>query len=122
MWDVRTISNASSPLIYKGHAYANRIHRVACVELETGKLKWEQKKCGVASVASPVIADDKIYFLGGDRNGKSFMMVAADPEKFTRLGLMPLKVARCSSPAIAEGKVYLRLRNAVACFDLTPPH
>ncbi len=117
IWGVPTITNASSPLVYDGHVYANRIHRIVCVELHSGTVKWDQK-CDIASVASPVIADGKIYCVAGDRGGKGFLMIAADPEKFALLGTVALKIARCSSPTIVAGRAYLRLRNGVACFDL----
>jgi outer membrane protein assembly factor BamB len=120
MWAVKFIRNASSPLVYKGRVYGNRIHRLVCVELDSGKVLWNQK-CAIASVASPVIADGKIYCVSGNRDGKGLLMIGADPRKFALLGEAALPIARCSSPTIVAGRAYLRLRNAVACFALTAP-
>ena len=40
------------------------------------------------------------------------------PEKFDLLAKHKLKAASCSSPVIVEGRMYLRLEDGVACYDL----
>jgi len=46
-------------------------------------------------------------------------MLQANPEKFVSLGAFSPGVAMMSSPAVANGKLYLRLLDGVACYDLT---
>jgi hypothetical protein len=53
-------------------------------------------------------------------DGESTVYFRANPEKYELLGKAKLTQAICSAPAIVDGKMYLRLDNAVACYDLTP--
>lgn len=46
-------------------------------------------------------------------------MYKPTPEKFEELGRFNPVVANCTSPVIANGKLYLRLEDGVACYDLT---
>ena len=51
----------------------------------------------------------------------TFLMIAAAPTEFRLLAKMNLRLARCSSPVIVDGRLYLRLRTAVACYDVRDP-
>ena len=47
-------------------------------------------------------------------------MVRASPEKFELLGeVKNTKALDCTSPAIVNGRMFLRMKTNVACFDLT---
>ena len=49
-------------------------------------------------------------------------MIRATPEKFELLGKVSDSGASdVTSPAIAGGKMYLRMKTCVACYDLTKP-
>ena len=63
---------------------------------------------GYGTIASPVLADGKIYHLSG--NGKELIMFRAAAGKFELLGKAPVNALYCTSPAIAHGRVYLRRR------------
>jgi hypothetical protein len=45
-------------------------------------------------------------------------MLKATPEKYTPLGLFNPESCPLASPAITGGKMVLRLRDGVACYDL----
>ncbi len=131
---------AGSPLIYQDHVYAVTNDMLQCSHLKTGALKWQEKMNG--NYCSPIVVDGKIIHNTGHAwYPISTLMFKASPEKFESLGRFPYdpklgeyqpkrQVATCSSPAVADGKLYLRcggsaldveaaLGDCVACFDLT---
>jgi outer membrane protein assembly factor BamB len=122
-----------SPVVYEDHLYWLRNFYDGpvwhCVDMKTGAVKWTEQKPPIPSdcnCSSPVLADGKIILpigLGHAAlaNGTPYQveMLKATPEKFLQLGAFEPKVAPMSSPAVAGGRLYLRLVDGVACYDLT---
>jgi hypothetical protein len=85
--------------------------------LKTGEIKWEAGSAW--ELHSTIAADGKIF---GTRNiggvYPHLMMFKATPEKFELLGLGKDIVAQGPSPSIANGRLYMRLRDCVACYDI----
>jgi len=117
LWTQKFTDRGASPLIYDGHVYAiggRGNGRGMCVELATGTLKWDQKLAGT-EISSPVGIHGKVLSVVGT----SLYLLKATPEEYTLLGQVNLGIETCTSPAIVDGKIFLRLRSTVACFDLT---
>jgi outer membrane protein assembly factor BamB len=114
VWEVDLKDRGASPIIHDGHVYGIAKGRAVCVELETGTVKWDQK-AKIAEISSPILADGKIFIYGGG----GIMMIGADPEKCTMMGTMKCPLAVCTSPAIMDGRMYLRMKDSVACYDFT---
>jgi outer membrane protein assembly factor BamB len=119
---------ASSPLVYDGHLYwffnwyGGDVW--SCVDLKTGALKWQARSKIPAScpASSPVAVDGKIIHpIGNGHDADRFQveMLRATPEKYDLLSAFSPGVTAFSSPAVAGGKLYLRLWDGVACYDLT---
>ena len=104
-------------VIYDGHVYAFGPGVAACLELATGKVNWEQKKTAHRGVRSPVLADGKII----TSTGVAIQVIRATPEKYDVLGETRLPLCEYASPAVADGRLYLRQLKNVACYDLTRP-
>jgi outer membrane protein assembly factor BamB len=104
----------ATPIIYEGHVYLTGGDKHLCVELESGEMKWEELK--KSNISSPVLVDGKIYTL--QNNGSSLMMIEANPVGYTELGSAKLGALACPSPVIADGRVYLRLKDRLACYDI----
>ena len=104
-----------------------------CLDLNTGETKWKGDDYAadghVGGVfASPLVADGKLFNTIGavhnDRNDhedvNSLEMVSAAPDgKYQRLGKFSPRICLMTSPALANGRLYLRLEKGVACYDLT---
>ncbi|MBI3832158.1 MAG: PQQ-like beta-propeller repeat protein [Planctomycetes bacterium] len=93
-----------------------------CLDMKTGALRWTQALPGETLCNVTALADGKIVnIFGKGHYDGSFQveMVKATPEKYIQLGLFNPKVNVYSSPAIAADKLYLRLVDGVACYDLT---
>ncbi len=116
VWDIPFTDRGASPVIHEGHVYiiGGRSNAHAkCIELATGKELWDEKLPNT-EVASPVVVDGKILIVVKS----SLFMIQADPRKYTLLGRFNGHVVPGTTPALVDGKMFLRLSDAVACYDL----
>jgi outer membrane protein assembly factor BamB len=115
----------TSPLVYRDHAYSVGYCTIGCYDLKTGAVKWEKANETVGESGSPIEADGKIIAVGVGGKGaevwdrSNVIMFRATPEKYEELGRFESNFAHCPSPAIADGKLYLRMKDGLACYDLT---
>ena len=112
-----------SPIIYKdhvyacGHAYGSDVDTV--LDLKTGAVTLKQATKGGAC-STGAIADGKIIFVcdSGYKVGR-LIVFKTTPDKFEEVGELPNQdVVACTSPAFADGKVFVRMPTAIACYDL----
>jgi len=120
LWSLPYSDRGASPVIHDGFVYAiggwQKPHAV-CVGLETGKVAWEVK-VPETEISSPIVADGKIWHNFGMFENTSLYCLRATPEKYVLLGKAPIPVVTATSPAIVDGRIYLRLLDAVTCYDL----
>jgi outer membrane protein assembly factor BamB len=119
LWTREATDRAASPVVFDGHVYAvagggnGHGARLLCVHLDTGKVAWDET-IDFAEVSSPVVADGKLFAVCG-----TFLWVLqAGPEKYSVLSRADCRVTLCTSPALADGRLYVRQATAVACYDL----
>lgn len=132
VWSTRPGGRGASPLVYQGMVYAvcgNRPTVVRCHDLKTGEQKWDATGAFFNECGSTTLADGKI-FSGGQRGRKNsaetaIFMFKASPEKYEQLGKVrmakPTERVRSwnfTTPAVADGKMYVRWWNRIACYDL----
>jgi outer membrane protein assembly factor BamB len=124
IWYKASDSDAGSQLVYEGCVYHTGGHcyspQLRCLDLATGETKWERGGPEVRA-PSPVLADGKIFApLDGAEGWSSTSVIMVKPlsEKYIELGKFNPKAASCASPAIVGGRLYLRLVNCVACYDI----
>ena len=101
-----------------------------CFDLKTGDMKWAGKPYAYGDcdnvISRPALADGKIFNTLGrahnDRNDHedtfNIEMVGAGLDQYSRLGVFGPRIACMSSPAIADGRLFLRLEKCAACYDL----
>ena len=89
---------------------------VPLVTLADGTTVWKEKVKNSVGWSSPVLVDGKLITLLGRGD---VLMHRAAPEKFAKLAQVNLAGLQWSSVAVVDGKLYLRTRNTVACYDLT---
>jgi len=112
LWAVdRCREGSTSPLIVGDHVYVVG-SRTFCVEWATGRVAWESRAAGY--IASPLAADGKII----GTNGEEFFMFKAAPDAYASLGRVRVNMLHCASPALTDGRLYVRLEDSVACYDL----
>jgi outer membrane protein assembly factor BamB len=101
---VRGAPNRSTPLLLNDLLYVAGGNGVAtCVEPKTGTVVWQERLAG-DFVASPVAAEDRVYFF--NRDGAGFVMAAGRQAKV--LGRNQLGDGCMATPAIAGKALYAR--------------
>lgn len=88
----------------------NDIGIITCRQPQTGKVIWQQRVPGTF-FGSPVCAGNTIYAMS--QKGEVVSIAAAD--KFQLLGRTPLGEKCNSTPAIADGKMFLRTYTHLYC-------
>jgi outer membrane protein assembly factor BamB len=111
------LTNGASPVVYGGCAYVAGSRMVACVKLADGAVAWKAEDKGVDGWCSPVVADGKLICY----SGRGVQVIRATPDKYVALGFSPLPYLQYTSPAVANGKLYVRWQKGAACFDLAAP-
>jgi outer membrane protein assembly factor BamB len=118
LWETHGGDRGGSALIYRDSVYfgGNHLPGIQCMDVKTGEIKWKAQHAATESV-TPVAADGKIFFNTGE---PGVIMFRATQEKFDKLGEMAAgdQVTICTTPAIANGRMYLHERSRVSCYDL----
>ena len=85
-----------------------------CVELATGKVKWEQPGFGAGNV---ILAADTLIALSDDGQ---VVAVEATPAAYHELARAKVLKGKCwSTPALSDGRLYVRSTKEGACLDLS---
>lgn len=124
IWKLDYSIQPSTPVVFRDHLYgiASQSGPLFCVELATGKTKWatpEKENYGATgfNTASCIVADGKVFI---DGHPDQLSIVRAAPDRFELLG--KVKVApgnlRAATPTIADGRLFLRAKDALVCYDL----
>jgi outer membrane protein assembly factor BamB len=79
-----------------------------CLDAATGKLHWKQRLDG-SYRASPIAAEGRIYFL----SMSGLATVIAAGSNFEKLATSEIQDEFIASPAVSDGKIYLRGRKAL---------
>jgi outer membrane protein assembly factor BamB/precorrin-6B methylase 2 len=100
------------------HAYVGAGSAVLCVELETGKVVW-QERGAVGGAVSMAAAEGKLYLLS--QKGEA-ALIEASPKGYTLKGRLQLPDAiakpGATAPVIAGGRLYLRDDDRLFCYAI----
>ena len=104
-WSIRKNVPLTPSLLVSGdELYMVSDHGMAsCLDAKTGEAHWQERLGGNFS-ASPILADDKVYFLSEE--GVGHVVKAA--KKFERIAKNDLKERTLASYAVAEGALFIR--------------
>ncbi len=83
-----------------------------CAEAKTGKAAWAERVFDGDVTASPILVGDKILMI----SEKGDVAVLKADDKFEEPTKVSLGEAVYASPAIADGRVYIRGVNTLFCF------
>ena len=114
-----TAFDGSTPVIYEGYVFQPGVRYAGagfCRDVKTGELKWQSNIGGQCT--SAIAADGKIFGVYGYPR---LIMFKATAERVELLGLgSPTDIApQGCTPSIANGKLFVRLKDCVACYDIT---
>jgi outer membrane protein assembly factor BamB len=100
-----------SLLLHNGLIYAvNDEGLMRCYNADSGDIVWEQD-LDTKFYSSPVLVGDRIYLF--DRTGRAFVMRAGPA--FELLAESSLPHGAFASPAICDGRIYIRTHDALYC-------
>ncbi len=102
------------PIVKDDHIYWVTDQGIAeCIELKSGKILWSERATNNAVSASPVlVGGDKFIIV--DERGKS-TVIKAGPKEFEKLGEGDLGEAVFATPAVSDGKLYIRGAKKLYC-------
>jgi outer membrane protein assembly factor BamB len=111
----RGLPYVPSPLFYEGRLYTIKNGGMAsCFDGETGEAVWLEQRVGIIGdfYASPVAVAGKVYVAG--QNGTVAVLAAG--QEFKVLAKNELGESIFATPAIADGRIYLRTAGHLYCF------
>ncbi len=109
----KLIPYVPTPIVYGDHLYEwSDEGIVVCVDLKTGQDVWTKRLGGKYS-GSLLCIDGKIY---GVEEGGRVTVIEAGPE-FKELGTADLGDNTYSTPAVANGRLYLRTFSRLKCLE-----
>ena len=113
-WRARAGANVCSPVIVNGHMYwvSDRNRSAYCVNIENGKVV-HSRRFRAQPYASAVAGDGKVYIV--TRSGGTFVMAAKPSFKQLAHNKLDDKTRFNASPAIANGKLYVRSNQYLYC-------
>ncbi len=105
--------DVASPVIYQGLVYlADEKGVLACVAADTGETIYEERLFASNHRSTPVAVDGKIIIVG--RDGQLYVVKAG--RNFELLSKVDLAEETTASPAIADGKIFVRTFDALYAF------
>lgn len=118
-WRNKNLKNQfSTSVIVKGHVYGCDGDLGAvffrCLDLQTGAVKWEDRRPGKCSV----LAYDGHIVCAGERG--TVRLIEANPEKYVPRGELEdlLTYKTWAQPALLQGRLYLRDDKHLVCLDV----
>jgi outer membrane protein assembly factor BamB len=118
-WKVPFADSGCSAIIDDGYVYAfggsadGGRSRALCVKVDTGKVLWDEV-VSKSEFSSPVRIGTHVF----TALKSSLLMARATPKGFKKLGEAALNITPCTSPSFYKGRLYLRLKDSIACFEI----
>jgi outer membrane protein assembly factor BamB len=91
---------------------AGPITHLKCIQADTGKMAWQQLRFGKGNL---IAADGKLWIttIKGE-----LVIVRASPDRFEELARAPLLQSTRQTPALSQGRMYLRDDMEIVCIDV----
>jgi outer membrane protein assembly factor BamB len=103
----------SSSVYFDGHIYGFSLASLNCISVGDGQRQWGRRGLGKGSL---ILVGDKLIVLS---DTGVLAMVEASPEGFRELGsLQAIQGRSWTAPSYANGRIYVRNHEEMACFEL----
>jgi outer membrane protein assembly factor BamB len=116
VWENSRMKNKfTSSILHEGHLYGLDEAILACIDAETGELKWKGGRYGYGQ---PIFASGHLIVLA--ENG-DLALVKATPEGHQELARVPaIEGKTWNHPVVANGRLLVRNLREMAAFDIRP--
>jgi len=105
----------ASPVMHQGYVFLADNDVQHCFDAVNGSKRWTAPVPN--SISSPALADGKLFVM--INSGNNVQVLRADGAERVELGKANVKAAWVPSPTVANGKLFVRLKDRVRCFSLT---
>lgn len=96
----------------------SRGNRMVCLDLASGKELWRTRLKLPLGLSNPIYADGKVYY----QSGGAVVMFAGEAKEFRQLGTAEVCEETWASPAISDGKMFVRDDYGnLKCLDIRTP-
>ncbi len=119
--DRPVVNHWSTPVYHDGHLYGMFSFKnygdgpIKCVELATGKVRWEEKGFGPGNL---ILAGNRLLALG---DAGQLVLIEATPEAYRELARADILQGKCwSTPVVSGGRIYARSTEEGVCLEVTP--
>jgi outer membrane protein assembly factor BamB len=114
VWENTRMKNKfTSSVLENGYLYGLDEAILACIQADTGELKWKSGRYGYGQV---LLAGDHLIVLS---ESGELALVKATPEGYQELArFQAIEGKTWNHPALAGGRLLVRNANQMACFDL----
>ena len=120
--NTETANHWSTPVCKDGFLYGMYSFRgyntgpLKCVDMATGTVRWTQPGFGQGNV---IVASGKLLALAD--NG-DLVVIAPSPDAYQELARIKALEGKCwSTPAVSNGRIYLRSTQEAVCLDASLP-
>ncbi|MFO0796567.1 MAG: PQQ-binding-like beta-propeller repeat protein [Gemmataceae bacterium] len=116
LWTSKKGTNVPSPVLHEGHLYWMHDNQgmAFCADAKTGRVVYEERVGrGDGVYGSPVLAGGRIYYPG--RSGTMYVVAAKPAFELLASNTFGERGDFLSSPAVADGRLYLRTNRSVCC-------
>jgi len=116
LWENNRMKNKfTSSVLLNGHLYGLDESILACIDAETGQLKWKAGRYGYGQV---LLASDHLVVLTEDGD---LVLVKATPERHQELArFSAIDGKTWNHPVVAGGQLLVRNIREMAAFDIRP--
>lgn len=109
----------STPVLHDGHLYGMYHFKeygeapLKCVEVDTGKVKWEQPGFGPGQV---ILAGNQVLALG---DAGQLVLIEATPSAYKEIARADILDGKCwGTPVVSNGRVYARSTKEAVCLEV----
>jgi outer membrane protein assembly factor BamB len=125
IWNVDGGYRGTSAMIHEGLVYmaycrkidGNWVGHLGCIDVKTGKELWWQEK--VTETTSPTAVDGKLLATIPKGDGYGIGLFKPAPTGVTMVASSIFDCLNCTTPTFCDGKIVVRTRKALDCYDLT---
>ncbi len=111
--NTRMKAQFSSCVLFKDHLYGFDDTILTCMDFRTGHVDWTQRGFDKGSLT---LADGHLFILS---EFGILAVVEATPEEFREKSRFTFAETKCwTVPVLANGRLYLRNEQKIACYDL----
>ncbi len=114
IWENRNMRNHfNSSVAFGNHIYGFDNATLRCLSVETGERLWAHRGFGKGSM---ITAGGMIYLLS---DTGTLVLIEASPEEYREKGRFQALTGKTwTAPALANGRLYVRDQDEMACLDI----